>query len=69
MEILFPSGQYFHHYVENALTYFVRSSVFFISPERTKWGRSTTRKSLLEINHRRLSVLDQNLVTGNVFSG
>jgi hypothetical protein len=65
MEILLPSG-FPYHYVENALSYFVRSAVFFISPERTKWGRWATRKSLPETNHRRLNVLDQNLVTGNV---
>jgi hypothetical protein len=66
---LLLSSRHPRHYFENVLTYSVRSSVFFISPERTKSSRSTTRKSLPDGYRFRCKTAKQRLVTRNVFSG
>jgi hypothetical protein len=67
--VVLLSMRHSRQYFENVLTYSVRSSVSFISPEGAKRARSKTRKSLRDGYHLRRNTAKQHLVTGNVFSG
>ena len=64
------SRHHSHHHFENALTYFVRGAVFFISPERTT--RSTIGDPKVTSGWRYAFdaiTSRQTLVIGHVFSG